>query len=320
VGEQKKRRDITRFNQGDLAQRVVLDTVNAYMAVYRTKEASHVNAKNVQLLSDQRKAAQARFDAGELTKTDVSQARARLSQAIALEASANASYKTAVSNFEKTTTYDQVIDFAYPDLKTSSLPSSVDEAIAMGLDNNPNILGAQVNITAQDFNIRQQQGAFYPSVDLNAGLSMDRDPAFSQVGRQESANASVVATLPIYQSGVLRNQLRQAKILRAKALDDLEVEKRDVINSIIGAWENYQSSLVQIEAREAQLQAAELAYEGVRLEEEVGARSILDVLDANQDVLDAQLSLLEVKTNKVNSHYALMRAMGVIRNSSWDKS
>ncbi len=228
-------------------------------------------------------------------------------------AQAEANYQIALSNLKKVTTKDiELTVIHYPNINQSILPQSLDEALAMSQTRNPNIQAALFQIESEKDNIQQQKGRFYPQVDMNANLSASRDPAFSILDRQETASFGVSATLPIYQSGIIRNVVRQAKILKSKADDNLEVVRYNVNDRIISEWENYQSILIQISAREAQLDASSLAYKGIQLEEEVGARSILDVLDVNQDVLNARLSLIDAKTNKVKSYYRLLNAIGLI--------
>lgn len=305
--------EATKAEYKVLVNDIILDVVTAYMDIYNASESIIVNDNNVQLLQKEFEAVEARFEAGELTKTDVSQSRASLSQSQALLAQAKADYQIALSNLKKVTTKDiELTAIHYPNINQSILPQSLDEALAVSQTRNPNIQAALFQIESEKDNIQQQKGRFYPQVDMNANLSASRDPTFSNLDRQETASFGVSATLPIYQSGIIRNVVRQAKILKSKADDDLEVVRYNVNDRIISEWENYQSILIQISAREAQLDASTLAYKGIQLEEEVGARSILDVLDVNQDVLDARLSLIDAKTNKVKSYYRLLNAIGLI--------
>ena len=298
----------------------IVEIVDVYMATYRAFEAMGVNADNVKLLQEQLNATEARFEAGELTKTDVSQAKARVAQAIAEETEAKAVYNIALSGFREVTGIQDDIDLVYPEIDWTDVPENLDSALAIGLRKNPDIIAAVAQIEAQDAKINEDKGAFYPQLSLDAGVNLERDPAFSQLDEQKSANVGLTATLPIYQAGILRNSLRQSHIIKAQRQNDLEAAQRAVNNNIISAWENYKATALQIEAREAQLEASKLAYEGVNLEEQVGARSILDVLDANQDIRDAELSLIESRSNRVSAYYSLLSAMGILNQSLWDNS
>lgn len=320
INQQQNLKAATENQFSRQTQDKIVEIVNVYMATYRAYKAMAVNADNVKLLQEQLKAADARFEAGELTKTDVSQAKARVAQAVAEEAEARAVYEVALSGFREVTGIKDDIELFYPDIDWLTTPDTLDNALSIGSRKNPDVLQAMALIDAQASQINEDMGAFYPQVSLDAEVSLERDPAFSQFDEQKTANVGVSATLPLYQAGVLRNSLRQSKIIKAQRMDNLEAVRRAVNNDIIAAWENYKAAAIQIDAREAQLEASKLAYEGVNLEEQVGARSILDVLDANQDVRDAELSLIESRSNRVNAYYALLGAMGVLNQSVWDNS
>ena len=305
---------------GDVQNKIV-DVVFVYMATLTADQALKVNADNVNLLEEQLKATRARFEAGELTKTDVAQAEASLQQAKAEMAQSNAAYQVALSAFrEETGLTDLAIELDYPEISEEELPESLDSALIMGMERNPDIIAANAIVRGFYEDVREKEGAFLPQITAGAGVTLSRDPAFSQLDRQETANMRVTASIPLYQGGVLRNQLRQSKIQKFQAKDDYEAVKRALTDEIISAWEEYRAVKVQIDAREAQLKASRLAYEGVKLEEQVGSRSILDVLDANQDVRDAELDLLQAKQDMVNAYYNLLGAVGLLDYSLWDKS
>lgn len=297
----------------------IIDVVAAYMATYTANEAQRVNSDNVELLKQQSKATVARFDAGELTKTDVAQSDARLAEAKAQLAAARSIYEDSLATFREETGITDDIELIYPEINNGELPSSLDSALSMGLRLNPDMNAAMARVKALGYDINEQEGAFYPQLSLGAGVSALRNPAFSQFTRQETANISLNASLPIYQAGVLRNQLRQSKIRKLQSMDEMESTRRAVINEIISAWEQYKAISIQVQARDSQVNASELAYQGVKLEEQVGARSILDVLNANQDVRDAELSLIEAKEGMVNAYYQLLSAAGLLNDSLWDK-
>lgn len=313
-------KNVAEEQMGTRVQNMVIDVVDAYMATYRTLQAMQVNNDNVAMLEEQLKATVARFKAGELTRTDTSQAEARLAEAQAELAQSRAYYKVALAGLEEVTGLTQVDDLRYPEVEEAVLPMNLDDALRLGIANHPEIQAAIENIQARAHNVEQQKGAFLPQLSANAGVSYERDPSFSQYDRMETASVSLNATIPLYQAGVLRNSLRQSKIMQLQARDDFEAAKRSVTNSIIAAWEEYNTIATQMAARQAQLEASHIAYEGVRLEEEAGARSILDVLDANQDVRDTELALIDVRCDKVNAYYRLLAAIGLLSESFWDNS
>ena len=320
VNEQQTLKKATESQLDTLIQNTVIDVVEAYMATYRALQAMRVNEENVSLLEEQRKATQARFEAGELTRTDTSQAGARLAEAKADLAQNKALYEVALASLQEVTGLTEIPALIYPNVDENLLPLTIDEALKLGLINNPEVSAAEAQIIAQKYNIEGQEGAFLPQVSAGAGLGYERNPTFSQFESQETATVSLSATIPLYQQGVLRNQLRQSKIRKNQAEDDLAAVKRSVTSAIISAWEEYRAVSSQISARQAQLDSSKIAYEGVRLEEEVGARSILDVLDANQDIREAELSLIDAERDRVNAYYRLLEAIGLLDERLWDNS
>lgn len=320
IRQQRVLEAATRGQFSEQVQRTVVDVVEAYMATFQTLRGMQVNAENVTLLDKQLRATRARFEAGELTRTDTSQAEARLEEAKAALAESRAGYQVAMSGLREIIGDVAIEDLQYPDIDESVLPLTVQQAVAYGIKHNPAIKVAERTIKARDYNVESQRGEFLPQLSANAGLGYDRNPAFSRFERQETATVSLNASMPIYQGGILRSNLRQAKIRRAQAQEEFRAIERAVRNEVVSAWEEYQAVRAQITARQAQLEAARVAYEGVQLEEEVGARSVLDVLDANQELRDAELALIDTKREKVNAYYNLLASLGVLSQTFWDKS
>lgn len=321
VREQAKLKEVTESEFETLSQNMILDVVETYMAAYRALQATRVNEDNAVLLEEESKATQARFEAGELTRTDTSQARARLAEAQAFVTQSRAVYETTIARLTELTGLGDIQELRYPQTDEDILPRTLDEALKVGLMHNPQIQTAEQQILAQTYNIEQQEGAFLPQLSAAAVAGYEDNPSgFGQSSSRQTATVGLNATIPIYQSGVLRNRVQQAKILKDQARDELQSAKRAVTNNIISAWENYKTFSSEIAARESQLEASRIAFEGVRLEEELGARSVLDVLDVNQDVLEAELALIDAKRDKVNAYYRLLGAIGLLKESIWDNS
>ena len=298
----------------------ILEVVFLYMAAYDALQALSVSEDNISRLQRRLEATEAGFEVGELTRTDISLAEAEVEQARAELSQAHAQFEIAKSSFrEEVGIYDEV-NMAYPELDLTHMPATVDQAIEVGMKYNPALMAAKRVLKSRVYNLREQEGGLYPEVGVNAALDMDRDPAFSMLDRQETASVAVTASLPIFQKGIIRNQVRQAKVLQEKAENDMEGVRRDMVDDIVQAWEQYQSSAKEIAAREAQWRAAKLAFEGIELEQTVGVRSLLDMLDANQEVRDAELALITAKSNRVEAYYQLLGVMGVLSQTVLDKS
>ena len=311
------------FNASELAFSTdvhdkITESVWAYMNVFESLESVKANKNNKNRQNERYKAAKAGASAGELTRTDVSQARARFAEAKAEYIVSKASLDVAYSNFRKVTGIRDDLDLSYPQLDLTILPESLDEALLIAELKNPTLRAAYEKVRAQGYYTKQKNGSFMPEVNLGASLDAMRDPAGGGFDRENSASVSLSATLPLYQSGVLRNQLRQAKIKQAQVEADLEAVRRAIEDRVITAWGNYNMVSAQIDARQAQLDAASVARKGATLEHKAGARSVLDVLDANQDVRDARLLLIQAKKDAVINYYELLAAMGRFDSSLWD--
>lgn len=302
----------------DAVQQKILETVNAYMNVYRARQAVDVNADNRARLKERLNATRAGVEVGELTRTDLSQAEARLAEAEADFIAAKASLDIALSGFRQVTGIMAPGPLEYPIVDGALVPATLGDALRVAETENPSLRAAYEQLRAQDYNIEEQKGSFLPEVNLAAGVDTVRDPANGNYDREDTASVSVNATLPLYQSGVLRNQLRQAKIARARTQAALESARRAVTDEVVSAWENYNAANTQVIARKSQVTAARIARDGVAMEQTVGARSILDVLDANVDVKNAELALIEAQSNAIVNYYALLVAIGKFDAYSWD--
>lgn len=317
LAEQKALKDASEFVFSSDVQDKIVETVMAYMGAYEALETVGVNENNQKRLRERLRATKAGYEVGELTRTDVAQAEARLSDAEADLIRSRSILDVAKSELYRVTGIKDLDGLVYPSLDYDALPETLDDALLDAEEKNPTLLAARERLKAQGYNIEEQEGAFLPEVALLASLDADRTPSVT-IDRQESASVGITATLPLYQSGVIRNQLRQAKILERQQKANFESTERNVRNRVIAAWGNYKASDAQIEARQAQLKAARIAQDGVSLEQTVGARSILDVLDANQDVRDAELALVQAKSQAVQSYYELLASMGRFDSSLWD--
>ena len=321
IEKQKVLKSFSEYNYQHAFQQKTLDTVKLYITTYWAAQGITVNGNNISLLEKQLASTQARFEAGELTKTDVAQAEAQLSQAKAEKRNFNASFDIALSTFRRETGILNTVELLYPNINLEKIPSTLDSALSIGLRNNPQMMKAIASFETQKHDIDIKKGAFLPQINLDAGLGAQYDSGVSgSYDDQKTAEIGISATIPLYQGGALKTDLERSKLTKNKLLDDLEVTRQNISDDIVTAWENYKSIRFQLDARKAQLEASKLAYQGVVLEEEVGARSVLDVLEANQDVKNAELFLIETQRDFVTAYYTLFYAMGVLETSLWDKS
>jgi outer membrane protein len=286
---------------------VLLDATAAYMDVVRDREIVALRQRNVGALSEQLRGATARFDVGEITRTDVEQARARQSLSQAELSVARANLAAAVAF------YVQVVGHApgtlgYPRI-TDLVPSSLEEALALANELNPLILAAAFNAEAARHQIGFVQADLLPSVSLEAEFRASHNPS---PGVLSSEAGSVVGVLrvPLYQAGRVSSQVREAKQIASQRRIQIIEAGRAVRESVVRTWNIYVSSADTIRSLEAQVAANELALEGVNQEALVGTRTTLDVLDAEQELVLSQVNLINARRNRVVAAYQLIATTG----------
>ena len=288
-------------------QQIFINTVSAYENVVRDTSVVGLNNKNVTLLKKQLEAAQARFDVGEITRTDVAQAQAALasgqSQLIAAEASLKASrlaYERVVG--EAPGTLDAKIEMP-------AGPESEEDARKMAEDLNPVLVGAREAEEGSRYAIDFAVAQMLPTVSVQASYGRNgEEVAPESIGNQSSIRG--VLTVPIYQGGAEWSRVREAKELNNRARLDAEDARRSVDQGASNAWESFRAAKASTVANEQQVKAQEIAFEGVQQELEVGSRTTLDVLNQQQFLLNAQVALVTSQRDQAVAAYALLSAVG----------
>ena len=289
-------------------QSVLQNAVSAYMAVVRDQAVLELNRSNEKVLQAQLEATEARFEVGELTRTDVAQAQSRLQGAIAARIQAEGQLTSSRAIYRQVIGEDPV-DVAMP-TDMPPLPSSKDEAVALS-QAAPNVVAAQFDERAAKDNIDVQFSDLLPSVAIEGSYERRED-----VGtRDNEANVGQVlgtVTIPLYQAGAPDSRVRQSKQVYMQSRRLTDEALRAAEQEAITAWQGLQTAVAQSQSFEEQVRAADLALEGVRQEQEVGARTILDVLDAEQESLNAKVSLVSSQTDRVVAQYRLLAAGGAL--------
>lgn len=288
-------------------RRVLADGVTAYMDVYRDQAVVDLNRNNEQVLRRQLEATRERFRVGEITRTDVAQAESRLSRAIADRTSAEGLLISSRATFARVIGQAPTRLGAPPPLPP--LPATEDEALAIADQENPDLQAAQFREAAARFDVRAASGALLPTVSLNASASKAYET--SRAGLiTDTARASVSVSVPLYESGSTYSLTRQRKQTYFQRKTQVDEARRSVRQSVVQAWENLNTARGNIVARKAQVQAARIALDGVTQEADVGSRTTLDVLDAEQEYLDAQVAQVRAERDEYVAGYALLSAIG----------
>jgi len=288
-------------------QDVLLDVATSYVNVLRDRAVLDLNVANERRLERQLEATQDRFEVGEVTRTDVAQAESRLSRATGDRIAAESDLE--VSN----AFYEQVVgqppgELVIPDEETG-LPLSREESVTLASERNPAVLQRYYERRSAEQAIDQEVADLLPSVDLDGEVERRRN---NSVDDRTVNTASVTAsvTIPIYQAGSATSEVREAKQFFREADDLIRDERRTAVEDATSAWERLESSRAQIEAFEAEVRATRIALEGVQQEAAVGSRTVLDILDAEQEFLDAQVSLVRARRDVLVDGYELLSAVG----------
>jgi len=292
----------------DTEQNVLLAAATAYMAVVRDAAVLDLNRSNEKVLQAQLEATQARFEVGELTRTDVAQAESRLQGAIAGRIQAEGQLTTSQAIYRQIIGEDPV-DVKMPE-DTPDLPASREESIALS-QTAPAVRAAQFQERAAKDDIDVQFSDLLPTVSIE-GSYQRQEELGSRDSEADVGSVIGQVTIPLYQAGAPDSRVRQSKqrYMQSKRLTDqtLRAAEREAVNS----WTALQTAIAQTRSFQEQVKATEIALEGVRQEQEVGARTILDVLDAQQEVLNAQVSLVSSQTDHVVAQFRLLAAGGAL--------
>ncbi len=288
-------------------QQILLQSVTAYMGVLRDLSVLELTINNVAVLRRQLEASEDRFRVGEITRTDVAQSKARLSRAISEKILAEATLTASRAAYRKNIG-NAPADLEKP-ISLPAMPASEEAALEIGKANNPTLLGAQYTEKAARYNVKRQYGTLAPSVDIVARVSRSWQN-FSDIDKSLTRQITAQLTVPIYQGGSRSSTIRRSQQINNQRRLEAVSAERDVVELVRNAWEGYREATARIVSSEDQVTANDIALEGVRQEAEVGSRTTLDVLDAEQELLDARVSLVRVQRDQFVAAYTLLSSIG----------
>ncbi len=292
----------------NVEQSVLLEAVTSYMDVVRDQAILKLRENNVEVLSRELKATRDRFSVGEVTRTDVAQAEARRAAAVSQLDLARANLKTSRANFERTVGHppNRLSDQKPP---YRLLPKSLSEAVDITLREAPTVVGALYTEQGARHNVDLIWGELLPTVRLDASYSHRYDTSVT-VDETETSTVRGVLDVPLYEAGDVRARVRAAKHTHVSRIQQIEQARTEAKATTISAWSALTAAKAQLQSDQAQVDATRTALTGVREEERVGQRTLLDVLNAEQEALNAQVSLVTTKRNLVVAAYALMASVG----------
>jgi outer membrane protein len=292
-----------RLTEGD----VLLEAVTAYVDVVRDQAIVQLRENNVTVLTRDLKATEIRLKVGEVTKTDLAQAQARRAGAVAALDLARANLKTSRAVFERVIGHPPS---RLVEPKASNLtPKTLNEGTEVASRESPNVVAALYREQAARFNIDLIRGELLPSVQLEANYAKRFDPS-SQIEDTESTTVTGRLTVPFYSGGEVEARVRQAKQTHVQRLQEIEQARTEVQAQVVTAWSQLQAAKAAVESDQVTVDANRIALAGVREEEKVGQRTLLDVLNAEQELLNSEVTLVTDRRNVVVAAYALVAAIG----------
>ncbi|MEO5809288.1 MAG: TolC family outer membrane protein [Sphingomicrobium sp.] len=294
-----------RAVEGDL----FTEAVAAYMDVIRDRAIVELNGNNVKVLGTNLEATRDRFQIGDLTRTDVAQSDSRLSLGRASLAAAQGRLTSSEENYRRVIGKSPGVLQPPPPLPP--LPGSPDEAVHIALANNPDLIAITRQGVAAAYDVRVAGASRLPTVSGVA--SGDYSNSFGNTVGPSSGTATsigVSARVPLYQGGLPAARIRQSQALEGQLLEQRVATERAVVATTRSAFANYQAAKDSITANEVAVKAGELALEGARAENSVGTRTVLDVLNAEQELLNAQSALVTARRDIYVAGFQLLNAMG----------
>jgi outer membrane protein len=288
-------------------QNVLLNAATAYSDVYRDQAVLELNIRNEQRLARQLEATRDRFRVGEVTRTDVSQAEARLARATAERIAAEGALAATRATFRNVVGIVPGV-LVRPPLP-QQLPASLGEANEIATNNNPNVTAAAFQERGTLDSVDQVRGELWPTVSLIGRVQRDQDLTRRE-SRFDLAEALVNLTVPLYQAGTVYSRLRERKQLVAEQRRLLDQSQNNAVEDATRAWNALKTAGAEIGSLTKQVEANQIALKGVEKEAEIGARTVLDVLDAQQELRDSQVSLVGAQRDQVVAAFQLDAALG----------
>lgn len=287
---------------------VLLDAVTAYMDVVTASQILRIRDNNVAVLSKEVEAARTRRAAKEVTRTDVAQAEARQARAASTADLAKSDLKTARAVFQRVVGHAPEA-VSMPPLKLKNIPETIEEAWRLAEQENPTLTTALYREEAARFAVDKVRGELLPEVNIEASYG-HRDNLTNGLDQEEAASVTGRLSVPFYDGGEVRARVRQAKHTHVARLQEIEQARSEAQEAVTAAWSVLMGQRAKLKSDGLQMEANSVALEGVREEQRVGQRTLLDVLNAEQEFLDSQIELVSARRGVVIAGYRLLAAMG----------
>jgi outer membrane protein len=307
----RARVEAARANLAAVEQDVIVQTITAYADVLRLREIVRLNENQVKVLEQELRASRDRFEVGDVTRTDVAQSEARLALARANLTNAQGQEVVGRQTYERVVGRPPVALAPLPPLP--QLPASPEEARQVATATNPDLIAARFNERAAERNVSSTVRQRGPNIGMQAAAQYTRiegGPAFFGFSGF-NPSIGVQLAVPIFTGGRIAAQVRQAKAVQSQQLELITLAERQVSAAAVGNYAQLNAAEAVIQSAKVQVSANELAAEGVRQENQVGSRDILDVLNAQQELLNSRVTLVTAERDRYVIAYQLLAAMGL---------
>ena len=289
-------------------QGILLQAATAYLNVFRDQAVLELNRNNEEVLQRQLEATRDRFEVGEITRTDVHQAEARLARSKADRIQSEGDLETSRANYLNIVGEPAPNTLILPSALID-LPTSADDAVRTAIVNNPAVIAAEFDRRQSMDNVDEVWGELLPELDLTASSTREVQTTTENSLRLSHA-ISLNLTVPIYQQGEVYSRLREARQDAAQSTLVIDTERRDAAEAATQSYESLTTAQAQVDAFQTQIEASVVALEGVQREAAVGSRTVLDILDAEQELLDSRVSHVRSQRDEFVAAYELMSAIG----------
>ena len=291
-----------------LEQSVLLAAATIYMDYLRDAAILEVQRSNTKVLELTLRQTRDRYSAGLVTPTDVAQSEAQLAAAKSQELAAVSVLTTTAANFRR------IIGKEPAGLQPASpvdryLPPTQNGSIELALRQNPNVTAAMYGVDVSFLTVKINEGALFPTLSLQAAVSKAWDPVITQIS-QFAAAANAQLTVPIYQGGAEYSLIRQSKETLEQQRLTMEQARDQARADTVTAWGQLLAGKAQVTAAQSQVQASEIAYLGTTKEAQVGQRTVIDILNAQQTLVNARVALVTAQHDRVVASYAVLSAIG----------
>jgi outer membrane protein len=312
IDAERHRIDALQSEFKGIEQRIIYDSVIAYLSVLRNQSLVQLSKKNVNVLNQQLDATVSRYQLGELTRTDVAQATAALESATSILASRQGLLDLAYSIFETAVGIPPTeLDV---NIELPPLPSTLEEAKNLAVDFNTTIKANLIKEKRSKSLLEAAKSNTLPTLSFSTSLSGGESASQSEF---TNFGFSLTGSIPLYNGGLLKSKEKQALHELDLRIAQTEISRLNVMQAVVSAWSDFEVSSSIIIARAREVEATELAYQGTIEEARLGARTTLDVLNAEQTLMNTKTNLETARSDRLAAGYRLLLQMGTLTSSAF---